>query len=300
MSIDIRAIARRAAALAAIGAIVAGCLDAPVASVAPTPTREPEPTPVTTTYQLDATVWYAGLVIHVDRAVAVLDERGGPVTVGLRIENAGLEPSDLNAPIRLVVGDTIVEPTRESTVPSVPATGTVGASITFELQGVASVDDAIVEIGAEPLHVARVPLTAEGGEPVLLEPVTPDLSGTGTAGSLRIRLRAGLIRSDLPDWSQELDASLQALTLTYDVTYLGDFPGGFAFTVENVALRLPTGEIVKPRSDGHSQSVELIGAGKTKTGLFSRFEIPTGLPGLYRLQLLNGTVKSSIPFTIEP
>ena len=50
-----------------------------------------------------------------------------------------------------------------------------------------------------------------------------------------------MLRWDLPDWSQELDASLEALTLTYDVTYTGDFAGGFAFTGDNVALRLPDG-----------------------------------------------------------
>ena len=33
---------------------------------------------------------------------------------------------------------------------------------------------------------------------------------------------------------------------------------------ERQALRLPGGDVVKPRRDGHSQSVELIGARKTK------------------------------------
>lgn len=295
-----RASARRAAALAVLGAIVMGCLDEPVASVAPTPTRQPEPTPVTTTYQLGTTVWYEGLLLRVDRAVAILDERGGPVEVSIRVENTGPELSDLNAPIRLVVGDTIVEPTRESRVPSVPANGAVGAQMTYELQGIASVDDAVIEIGAEPLHVARVPLTPAAGELVAFEPVTLDLSGTGTAGTLRARLRSGLIRWDLPDWSQELDAGVRALTLTYDATYLGDFPGGFAFTLDTVRLRLPNTAIVEPRPDGHSQSVELIGPGKTKTSLFSRFEIPTGMSGVYRLLLRNGDASSAIAFTIEP
>jgi len=125
------------------------------------------------------------------------------------------------------------------------------------------------------------------------------LSGSATSGTLKLTLRAGLLRWDLPDWSQELDASLQALTLTYDATYSGGFTGGFAFTGDNVALRLPDGTVVAPRRDGHSQSVELIGAKKTKKGLSSRFEIPAGLTGQFNLLVRNGSTEKSIPFTIE-
>src|SRR6185295_3519785 len=145
-----------------------------------------------------------------------------------------------------------------------------------ELQGVASVDKAVVLIGEAPLHVARIPLTASGGKPVTLQPIEVGLSPLGTAGDLRITIRGAVLRWDLPDWSEELNAELAVLTLTYDVTYLGDFSGGFAFTGDNVALRLPTNTSVESRQDGHSQSVELIGPGKTKKGLFSRFELPSG------------------------
>lgn len=290
--------ARRIAALLLAGATLAGCLDTPAASAVPTPTRAPEPTPRTTTYALGATAWYEGLLVHVDRAVATLDQRGGLVEVLLRVENPGIEPADLNGPILLLVDDAPVEPTRESRVPTVPANGIVGALMTYELQGIPSVDGASVQVGEDPQHVARVPLLATTGDPILLEPVTLAVSGAASAVDLRIRLRAGVLRWDLPDWSQELVAGLQALTLTYDVTYTGDFAGGFAFTRDNVALRLPDGSIVKPRRDGHSQSVELIGAKRTKTGLFSRFEIPTGTTGQLRLLVRNGSTERAIPFTI--
>jgi hypothetical protein len=125
-----------------------------------------------------------------------------------------------------------------------------------------------------------------------------DLRGTGTAGDLRINLRHGVLRWDLPDWSQQLASDLQALTLTYNVTYLGEFAGGFAFTGDNVYLRLPDDSIVNPRRDGHSQSVELIGAKKTKDGLFSRFEIPAGMTGKFALFVKNGETKTAIVFTV--
>jgi hypothetical protein len=66
-----------------------------------------------------------------------------------------------------------------------------------------------------------------------------------------------------------------------------------------VALRLPDGSWIQPRHDGHSQSIELIGAGKTKTGLSSRFEIPSGVSGSYALIVRNGTAHRLIQFDLK-
>ena len=292
----------RLAALGVAMALLAGCIDAPVPSVEPTPTPTPEPTPTTTTYQLGATIWYEGLILHVDDAVAILDERGGPVEVRIRVENPGDDEGELDARIRLLVdatsNDPPIEATRESKVPSVPAHGFVGALMTYELQGIPTVDKGVILIGEDVNHVARIPLTPAGGDLVDFEPVVLSVSGAGTAGDLRLTLRSGVRRWDLPDWSQELVASLDALTLTYDVTYQGTFSGGFAFTGDNVRLRLPNGTVIGPRRDGHSQSIELIGAGKTKRGLFSRFEIPTGMTGRFGLIVRNGKVSKTITFNV--
>ena len=293
--------ARALALVAVLAASLAGCFDEAAPSAAPTPTREPEPTPITTTYQLGVTAWYAGLVLHVDAATATLDERGGPVVVGLRLDNPGTEPAQLNGRIWLVVDGARIEPTRESRVPTVPAERSAGVSLKFELQGIDSVEDAVIEIGDAPLHVVTVPLTPNAGEANLFQPREFDFSHETpeTANNVRIALKAGLLRWDLPDWLEELDADLQALTLTYDVTYVGDFAGGFAFTGDNVQLRLPDGTRVDPRADGHSQSVELIGARKTKKGLFSRFEIPAGTTGQFALMVRSGSTEKAIEFTIE-
>lgn len=288
----------RIAVLAALAAILAGCLDAPAATPAPTPTRAPEPTPITTTYDLQTTVWYEGLVLTFGEAVAELDAFGGPVTVGLRIENPGPDETDLGAPITLSIGDAVFEPTRESRIPSVPGDGAVQVELEYDVRDIASADAAVVLVGAEPLHVARVPFTEAGGDAEVFEPVTFTLRGTGTGGGLRVTLRSGELRWDLPDWSQELDSSVVAMTLRYDVTYVGTFSGGYPFTRENIALRLPDGKRVEPREDGRSQSIELIGPGKTKRGLMSRFEVPSGLRGQFRLIVIDGSKERSIPFTI--
>jgi hypothetical protein len=281
-----------------LGATLAGCVDGATPSPAPTPTRAPEPTPLTTTYSLDKSVWYEGLKLRFGLVTATLDARGGPVTLNVQIENPTDDLGTLDGKIRLVIGGTPIDSTRESVVPDVPAQGTKDATLAYELQGVASIDDATIEVGEAPLHVATVPLTPAAGEAVAFEPVKVGAKGTNTAGSVKITLQGGVLRWDLPDWSQELDAKRASLTLTYDVTYAGDFAGGLAFTGENVALRLPDGKIVEARKDGHSQSVELIGARKTKKSLFSRFEIPSDATGKFSLLVRSGTTVKTIGFTI--
>ena len=292
-------VARFLPRLAAAVVLVAGCLDAPVASVQPTPTRAPEPTPTISTYVPDVTVWYEGLVLTLERVVAELDAFGGPVTASVHIENPGADLGELNGPIRFVIGETVIEPTRESVVPSVPAGGSADVVLEYDVQGMSSISAAVVQVGEDSFHLGRVPLTAEGGDTTTLEPRALELRGTGTAGTLRATLRKGLLRWDLPDWSEELDVSKAALTVTYDVTYIGSFTGGYPFTGDNIRLRLPNGTVVGPRRDGHSQSVELIGRGKTKANLSTRFEIPSGMYGQYRLIIKDQAAEKAIPFTIK-
>ena len=297
---SLRQIGSHLLALGAVAGLLAGCVDAPVKSASPTSPPTPEPTPPTTTYQLNTTVWYEGLLIHVDTVTATLDERGGPVLVALRLENPAPDDSDLDARILLQVdpASAPLAPTRDSKIPTAPANNTASTVLTYELQGIPSVDGAVLLIGVAPLHVARVPFTSAGGPALAYEPVALTASGTNVAGDLRITLRSGLLRWDLPDWSQELPATSGAVTLTYDVTYSGSFSGGFAFTGDNVALRLPDGTWISPRRDGHSQSIELIAPGKTKVGLSSRFEIPESTTGKFALIVRNGGTSKPIVFTI--
>lgn len=278
---------------------LAGCLDANVPSAAPTSRFTPEPTAGTAVYVLGSKVWYAGLVVTIDRVAATLDAHGGPVDVLVGVANPGREPTELSGPVTLLVGGKRIDPTRESHIPTVPAAGSVATVLTFELQAVSSVDDAIIEIGADPQHVARVPITPAAGKLVAYEPIALPLSGSATASNLKLTLKSAAIRWDLPDWFEELDSGLEALTITYDATYSGDFGGGLPFTGDNVALRLPDGTVIGARRDGHSQSVELIGAHKTKKSLSTRFEIPFGLTGSFALLVRNSGTQKAIPFTIK-
>jgi hypothetical protein len=144
-----------------------------------------------------------------------------------------------------------------------------------------------------------VPLTTEGGAAVTLEPRPLVLTGTGTADDLEITLREGLQRWDLPDWSQELPVDRQVILVTFDATFEGGFAGGFPFNAAtNVALRLPDGSDVPPRADGHYRPVELIGAGRTKRNLTTRFEIPASVTGQVSFVVLVGDEERLIPLVI--
>lgn len=292
------AASRRLATLVAVASLVAGCLGDESASVAPSPTREPEPTPVATTYDVGATLWYEGLVLHIDRVIAVLDARGGPVEVAVRVDNPNADGAELQATIFLRVDGVPIRPTRESRIPPIPAEGQVVSTMTYELQGVTSIDAASVQVGGAPSHAAFAPLTSAGGAAVTLEPRPLVLTGTGTAGDLQITLREGLQRWDLPDWLIELPADQQAISVTFDATFVGNSPTGFALIAENIALRLPDGTDVPPRADGRSAPAELIGAGKTKRGLTTRFEIPASVSGEVGFVVIVGDEEQVIPLVI--
>jgi hypothetical protein len=290
---------RGLAVMVAAATLVAGCLDAGPASFAPSPTREPEPTPVTTTYDVGGTVWYEGLVLHIDRVTAVLDARGGPVEVAIRVDNPNVDAAEMQATIFLQVGGVPIRPTRESRIPPIPPESQVSTVMTYELQGVTSVDEASVQVGSGPNHAAFMPLTPAGGPTVTLEPQPLALTGSGKAGDLRITLRDGLQRWDLPDWSQELPVDRQVILVTFDATFEGGFTGGFPFNAaSNVALRLPDGTDVPPRADGHYRPVELIGPGRTKRNLTTRFEIPASVTGTLSFVVLAGGKKQLIPLVI--
>jgi hypothetical protein len=288
----------RTIAITAILVTLAACVDAPSASPVPTATAVPEPTAVSKTYELGTKVWYEGLVVTFDRVTSLLDPRGGTVELLVGIANPGADPATLDGGIALVVGDTHVQPTRDSQLPEVPAAGSAATVLTFELQAITSVDAGVFEVGGAPEHVARVPITAQGGQAVTFEPRAFKLKGSAQASTMRLTIRSGLVRWDLPDWAQELNANLAVLTVTYDVTYAGDFGGGLAFTGDNVALKLPDGTVVEARKDGHSQSVELVGSHKTKKGLFSRFEIPSDATGTFTLLVRTPGTQKTIKFAI--
>lgn len=259
----------------------------------------PLPTPRTTLYQLDATAWYAGLVIHLDSAKSVIDEGGGFVMVNIRLDNPGVDLASLQVPVLLVAGGRAVEPVRGTVVPNVPAGSSVGTTLQFDVDGSFELSRSAIRIGRAAEHVVIVPLIAGSQERVTLDPLTLVLGGTATAGQLTIILTGGELRADLPDWGLELPRGALALTVRYTARYKGDFVGGFAFTGTNLGLRLPDGTVVSYRPDGHSQSVAVLEPGTSVPDLFARFDVPAPGAGVYALLVQDGPKRASIPFTID-
>lgn len=267
-------------------------------SLSPSPTDVPLPTPVTATYLLQATAWYAGLIIHVDSATAVLRAGVGSVTVDLRIENPGANPASLDAPLRLTSGGQVVEPVPGTTLPGIDAGGSSAARVQFDVEAGFDVNRAAIRIGRPSYHQAVLPLVRGPQSVVSLEPLALTVGGRGQAGNLLVTLRGVELRADLPDWSVELPPDTLALSVTYDARYTGSFSGGFAFTSANISLVLPDGRKVVARADGHSAPAVLIGAGQTMAGLASRFDVPEPGIGNYALEVRDGTSTKRLPLTV--
>ena len=291
---------RRLALLALASALAVGACGSDQPAVSSIPSERPLPTAAVTRYELNTTIWYAGMVVTFGSATTIFDPSGGTVTILLRVSNPGTDDRTFDAPVRITAAAQGFDPVHGTEPPLVPAGGAVDELISFDVPGRPSVDDAVIRIGASEANQAIVPF---GNGPVklaTLEPVTLDVKGTANAADLRVTIKTGELRWDLPDWAQELPVNTAALTLTYDATYRGTFGGGLAFSGDNVSLALPDGSTLKPRKDGRSQSVALLLPGKTQSGLSSRFEVPSGLSGTYTLTFTNGSGHGQIQITVPP
>jgi len=285
-----------AALVVATGTVAACGPDAGPAS--PGPTDVPIQTPSVTLYQLNTKVWYAGLVLDFTSATAIFDPNGGTVTLLATFENPGDDDRTPDFPIRITVAGEGFDPAHGTELPSIPAGGSADVLLSFDVPGRGSIDDAVLRIGRSTANQALVPF---GSGPVrlqTLQPVTLSVSGTATSADLRVTLRSGELRWDLPDWADEEPVNVAALTLTYDALYQGTAPGGLPFTADSVTLTLPDGSSVTPRADGRSQSIAQLAKGAAQTGLSSRFDVPTNLPGKYVLVIHNGSAKGSVSFTV--
>lgn len=287
------------ATVTTIAIALAGCSSEAVPPPSGAATATPLPTATTTTYPLRATAWYAGLIVHLDEAVSVMDERGGVVSVEVRLENPGEDLVGLDAPILLAAGGRAVEPARGTLIPDVPARGSAATTIQFDVDGAFELARAAIRIGRAVEHVVVIPLIPGSQNLVVLEPLKVDLAGSATVGQLTVTLAGAELRADLPDWGLELAHDTLALTVTYMARYRGTFSGGFAFTGANIGLRLPDGSIVAAREDGHSQSVSVLLPGVAAPGLIARFDVPTPGSGTYALIIRDGKLSVPLAFTIE-
>lgn len=294
-------------ALAACGGTATGATttsapaDVPASTAPAEPTTAPEATPAATTVQVDGEAWFAGFHLTFGAATADLTSgRGGTVTIETMFENTGDEDATLDATLNLASAGENARDALEMDIPRVPGGLSAKGLLAFAVDDTFTFDDAVLTLGRSGNQQAVVPLTAMAGEAVTLAPVAVTATGSGQAGDLRIDLDGGELRADSP-WSHgQMEDGSFVLTMTYSATFDSGFAGGFAFTAENVALRLPDGTTVGVIQDGRSQSIELIGPDSTVKDLFSRFEIDDPAAGDYAFLVRSfDGAEDEIAFTID-
>ena len=283
-----------------------GAADTTLASDTTTKGKEDDRTAVTSvlepeTVEVGSTVWFAGFEITVESAsivpadgTDVLDDR---VDVELALENLGDVTTTLDATFVLTSSGSSYE-AFESDLPSVPGAARGVGSVRFAVDDDVTFDDAVITIGRPTNNQAVVPLDGTDGL-VTLEPVDPGITTSGTGGELQADVTAGELRWDIPESHRQVEDGSAALTLTINITYLGDFPGGYAFGPNNLALRLPDGTTIA-REDG---PIELIRAGTTVRDATFLFIIDSPSEGEYAVVITDdaggGVARGDAPFTIE-
>jgi hypothetical protein len=261
----------------------------------------PEATDAVTTVEVGQEAWFAGFHLTFGTATAELrPDQGGTVTIATTFENTGEDGARLDATLDLTsAGEPATADDFGMDIPSVPGLQTAKGTLAFRVADSFTFDDAVLTLGLASNQQAVVPLTATAGEAVTLEPVPVTLAGSGNAGDLKLDLTDAEVRADSP-WKhgQQDDGSL-ILTVGYAATFTSGFAGGFAFTGENVALKLPDGTTVGVIQDGQSQSLELIGPKSTVKDQFSRFEIADPAAGQYALLVRSfDNAEDEIPFSL--
>jgi len=241
------------------------------------------------------TVWFAGFQLTVKTAALNTDADTGGRSVALAITftNQGPTPVRFDGLIDLGSGGSHYK-YGPSTLPTVPGGSSHDDTLTFDVDDTFKLADATLTVGQPGHHQAIIPFGANG-RLVDLAPVTLGLSGTVSAGGLKVTVNGGEVRSDVPGDHVELDQSQASLALSVDIHYGGT--NSYAFGHGNFALVLPNGTEVAVSSG----PIEALTPDETKTNATVRFIIPEPVNGTYQLILRDPTasgVQSVWPWTM--
>jgi hypothetical protein len=245
-----------------------------------------------TSVDVDETVWFAGFALTFGEASFSLDP-SPIVEIATEFENTGTETARLDATLVLTAAGESVESVDATDIPDVPGGTTGKGSIRFDVDPNFSFDDAVLTIGREGNNQAVVPL-GEEGELVTLEPAPVAVTGSATAGQLKIDVHGGELRADIPESHGQVPAEQLALTLDFDITNSGTGGGGYAFVPDNLALTLPDGTTVAP----DDSPIELLGHQATLRDQQVRFLVDNPAAGSYVLLLREGQTEGQVPFTL--
>jgi hypothetical protein len=246
-----------------------------------------------TTQAIDKTVWFAGFKVTLGTGTFT-PEPSPKVEIATTFENLGADTARFDGSLVLDTAGNGITSTDLTDIPEVPGGSTGKGSIRFDVAPGFEFDGATVSIGSIEHQRALIPLGAEGIF-VSLEPLPVTITGSATAGQLKLDAHDGEIRADIPETHGETDKDQLALTIKFDVTNSGTGGGGYPLVDDNFALTLPDGTTVAP----DDAPIELLGHQATKKSLSARFLLDGPSAGEYTLLLREGQTEGQLKFTIE-
>lgn len=275
------------------------------AAVAASASPSPSPTASPMTLDIDRSFWHSGFEVTLGRAVFTPTAAGGEVIVDASLRNDGPKTASFTGELALEsAGVSVQAAASASDLPVVPGAATGTGTLAFEVgpefdlsaavlrvgdagvvQSVIAFGDAVADIGNEPVELAWK-------------------SASGRAGSVRVTLSEGVVRSDDPLTHRQLEPGHALVDLTFDVHRYGGAHSTTFIGTDNLRLRLPDGTTVAVRGDGISNPAALLAPGATIHDLHVRFEVPAPAEGRYSLVVSSltpdpGHHTARIPFQVE-
>ena len=245
-------------------------------TVASSSTPSPTATPTTTSLIVGRSIWYSGFEVALGEVVLTPTAGGADVVVEATFRNEGPKAASFPG-VDLALessGVSVLADASASELPQVPGQATGTGTFAFQVGPDFDLDAAVLTVGDAAAVQSVITLGSALGD-VTNEPVDLGLdSPPARAGSVRLTLTDGMVRSDDPLTHRQLESGHALVDLTFDVRRFGGANATTFIGTDNLALRLPDGTTVAVRGDGISNPGELLAPGATIRDLHVRFEVP--------------------------
>lgn len=243
-----------------------------------------------TSQAIDKTFWFAGFKVTLGTGTFTPPSK---VEIETTFENLGADTARFDGSLVLNTAGNGITSTDLTDIPEVPGGTTGKGSIRFDAGPGFEFEGADMTVGTIEHQQARIPL-GSGGVFVSLEPRPVTITGSTTAGQLKLDAHDGELRADIPATHAPTEQNQLALTINFDVTNSGTGGGGYPLADDNFALTTPDGTTIAP----DDAPIELLGRQATKTNLSARFLLDSPSAGEYTLLLREDETDGELKFTI--
>lgn len=238
------------------------------------------------TYPVNQTFWHQGFKVEIGDAVYagsepdIFGNQDITVTLEATFTNEGDDNWSLGSDLVLVTPSVTINPLFGG-IPNVPGGLDVSGEISFRVDESFDINTAYLLIGSGDEQQARVPLGANAGELIALEPREPPVSGAVNLTMLDMTFIRATLRYDDPvNHRQSPDGKL-LLTLYFDATSRRS--GNWSLFPQDFSLALPGGSNVG--ADGALlRPLQGSPAGVDTQGLYVRFLVDDPATGAYTLR----------------